>query len=174
MMSAAAVRAADGLKEGLDGVQDWDLLLRVVEQVADASVVHVPRVLYHWREGKGSIASGVYQKEGITTAQRTVIGAMLARRQTAADVACGLWKRATAMCGRPTPRQLYHHESASRGYDNSPMQRLKADEEEARFRSRWELLVTADPNYNVNLAADGQLFSQAFPPRLDGCILSVT
>src|SRR5450756_1891820 len=86
MMSAAAVRAAGGLKQGVDGVQDWDLLLRIVEQVTDASVVHVPRVLYHWREGKDSTASGVYQKEGITAAQRTVIDAMLARRQTAADV----------------------------------------------------------------------------------------
>jgi O-antigen biosynthesis protein len=105
MMRITEVRIAGGLNKRVDGAQDWDLLLRVVEQAGDASIVHIPRVLYHWREGRDSTASGVYQKEGITTAQRTVIDAMLARRQTAADVQLelgGWWIRYRV----PEPRPL--------------------------------------------------------------------
>ena len=70
----------------LPSEEDWDLLLRVAERAGDASIVHVPRILYHWREGKGSTASGVYQKQGVIAAQRNVIETMLARQRTQADV----------------------------------------------------------------------------------------
>ena len=36
----------------MDGAQDWDLALRVREEVGRARIVHVPHVLYHWREGR--------------------------------------------------------------------------------------------------------------------------
>jgi GT2 family glycosyltransferase len=62
--------------------------------------------------------------------------------------------------------ELYHHESASRGYDNSPALQDTARAEEARFRARWGRLLVLDANYNVNLADNGQLFSLAFPPRV--------
>src|SRR5204862_5570323 len=79
------VEAAGCLRESLDGAQDWDLLLRVSEDAADDAIVHVPRVLYHWREGKGSTASGINQKPGVVEAQRKVIESMLARRRIAAS-----------------------------------------------------------------------------------------
>jgi GT2 family glycosyltransferase len=46
--------AVGGFRAGYDGSQDHDLVLRVTEQ-ADA-IVHVPEVLYHWREVPGSAA----------------------------------------------------------------------------------------------------------------------
>ena len=64
--------------------------------------------------------------------------------------------------------ELYHHESASRGYDNSPAQQRQADEERLRFHARWGEIAARDANYNVNLALEGQLFALAFPPRLPG------
>ena len=379
VMARAAVVAAGGLDSKVDGAQDWDLLLRVAEQVGHEAIIHVPRVLYHWREGRNSTASGVYQKSGISGAQQRVIETMLARRQIPATAALELsgWrirysvpdpaplvsiviptrdhgellKRCTdslfaltaypafeivlvdhetteriaretiarlvrdkgvtvvpftgafnyaAECnlgvdrargsiivlmnndvevisphwldelvgralqpgvGLVAPMLLYpdrtiqhagvilgvngsadrpyigykrgyggiagraqaaqnvtalitacaairrdlykqvggmdeslaishndldlclrlldrgyrnvwtpyaelvHHESASRGYDNSPAQQRQADAESARFRARWGDASRIDPNYNVNLAAEGQLFALAFPPR---------
>jgi GT2 family glycosyltransferase len=43
-----------GLNSEFDGAQDWDLVLRVSEEVARADVVHIPLVLYHWRSHEGS------------------------------------------------------------------------------------------------------------------------
>lgn len=36
-------------REEMDGAQDFDLVLRVLEQFGDRAFVHVPEILYHWR-----------------------------------------------------------------------------------------------------------------------------
>ncbi|MBC3949224.1 glycosyltransferase [Pseudomonas folii] len=41
---------------GMEGSQDYDLALRCVEKVKDEQIVHIPRVLYHWRIHAGSTA----------------------------------------------------------------------------------------------------------------------
>lgn len=40
-----------GLREGLEGSQDWDLALRTVAAVGVERVRHIPAILYHWRQG---------------------------------------------------------------------------------------------------------------------------
>jgi len=51
-----AVIAAGGFREGFEGSQDWDLLLRVVSSCRSDQIRHIPRVLYHWRSAAGSTA----------------------------------------------------------------------------------------------------------------------
>lgn len=48
-VEAALVRELGGLRAGFEGAQDHDLLLRCAERLDDAQIVHIPRVLYHWR-----------------------------------------------------------------------------------------------------------------------------
>lgn len=60
---ASAMRDAGGFREGLEGAQDWDLALRVTRSAGADAVVHVPRVLYHWRAIGGSTALGSEQKD---------------------------------------------------------------------------------------------------------------
>jgi glycosyltransferase involved in cell wall biosynthesis len=43
------VTSVGGFRSGMQGSQDWDLVLRCVERVQSSQVLHVPRVLYHWR-----------------------------------------------------------------------------------------------------------------------------
>jgi GT2 family glycosyltransferase len=50
----ARVREVGGFRSGFDGAQDHDLLLRLAEL---GPPVHVPEVLYHWREAPASVAS---------------------------------------------------------------------------------------------------------------------
>lgn len=45
-----------------DGSQDYDLNLRVVEDVEAADIIHIPFVLYHWRASKGSTARSIHNK----------------------------------------------------------------------------------------------------------------
>lgn len=45
-----------GFREGLEGSQDYDLVLRAIESCNAQGVIHVPYVLYHWRIAEGSTA----------------------------------------------------------------------------------------------------------------------
>lgn len=60
---------------------------------------------------------------------------------------------------------LYHHESASRGYDVTPEKQARLAREAAFMQARWGDLIEADPAYNPNLALQGRAFELAFPPR---------
>ncbi len=50
------VVAAGGLRAGFEGAQDHDLLLRVVASLSPRDILHLPRVLYHWRVTPGSVS----------------------------------------------------------------------------------------------------------------------
>jgi GT2 family glycosyltransferase len=50
------VTQVGGFREGFEGSQDYDLALRCVELIEPAQIVHIPRVLYHWRAHSGSTA----------------------------------------------------------------------------------------------------------------------
>ncbi|MBI4858866.1 MAG: glycosyltransferase, partial [Candidatus Riflebacteria bacterium] len=54
-LQARRLREVGGFRAGFDGSQDYDAVLRVTEGRSD--VVHVPRVLYHWRKAPGSAAA---------------------------------------------------------------------------------------------------------------------
>ncbi len=51
-----------GFRTGFEGSQDYDLVLRVIEGLTAAQIVHVPHVLYHWRAIPGSTALDIDEK----------------------------------------------------------------------------------------------------------------
>jgi len=55
---ADLVRRVGGLRTGFEGAQDYDLLLRATHGLEAEQIVHVPRVLYHWRMSPQSTAGG--------------------------------------------------------------------------------------------------------------------
>ncbi len=61
---------------------------------------------------------------------------------------------------------LYHHESASRGEDNTPEKQARFDAELQCMQERWGKLLLNDPAYNPNLTLDRPDFSLAWPPRV--------
>lgn len=46
-----------GFRAGFEGAQDYDLALRCLEIIKAESIVHIPRVLYHWRVHPASTAA---------------------------------------------------------------------------------------------------------------------
>lgn len=62
------VVAAGGWRPDRDGSQDYDLGLRILARVGPARVVHVPRILYHWRATAGSTAVAPGEKSYAFTA----------------------------------------------------------------------------------------------------------
>lgn len=73
------LRKIGGFTVGLEGSQDYDLTLRVIEQIDEKQIRHIPRILYHWRVLRGSVAYGGDEKPYAHDAARRAIGAHLAR-----------------------------------------------------------------------------------------------
>lgn len=61
--------------------------------------------------------------------------------------------------------ELYHHESATRGYENTPEKMARFRAEIEYMKRRWHHLLINDPAYNPNLTLDREDFSLADPPR---------
>ena len=66
VLRTSVVREVGGFRDGFDGSQDHDLVLRVTERAR--RVVHVPEVLYHWRAVEGSTAVDIEAKPYAETA----------------------------------------------------------------------------------------------------------
>ena len=61
--------------------------------------------------------------------------------------------------------ELIHHESASRGFDNSAPKQVRFLAEVDYMKAKWGDILQRDPFYNPNLSLDETLFTLAFPPR---------
>ncbi|TSE28750.1 putative teichuronic acid biosynthesis glycosyltransferase TuaG [Tepidimonas thermarum] len=80
------VVAVGGVRQGFEGAQDYDLALRVLERCRPEEVVHVPRVLYHWRVHEGSTAHDVGVKPYALEAGRRALQEAMQRRGVSATV----------------------------------------------------------------------------------------
>jgi GT2 family glycosyltransferase len=87
MIRSDLVHAVGGFREGYEGSQDWDLVLRVLEGLTPEQIVHVPHVLYHWRVHPDSTASSVSAKPYVIEASRKVVSEHLERSAVPAEVA---------------------------------------------------------------------------------------
>jgi glycosyltransferase involved in cell wall biosynthesis len=64
--------------------------------------------------------------------------------------------------------ELYHHESATRGYEDSPEKIRRFTGEVNYMLDTWKRQLIMDPAYSPSLAIEGEPFSLAFPPRYLG------
>ena len=78
--STELLRHVGGFREGLEGSQDHDLALRCSAQLRREQIVHIPRVLYHWRVHPQSTAGGAKAKPYTVQAAERAIGEHLQRR----------------------------------------------------------------------------------------------
>jgi GT2 family glycosyltransferase len=78
-----------GFREGYDGSQDYDLVLRFIEKTN--SIHHIPKILYHWRIVPGSTAGYNDAKKYAFTAAKRAINDFLKRNDIQGDVEDGFW-----------------------------------------------------------------------------------
>jgi len=67
-----------GFRQGYDGSQDHDLVLRITEHAR--RVVHIPKILYHWRAVEGSAAADAFAKPYAGEAGRRAVQDQLDRQ----------------------------------------------------------------------------------------------
>lgn len=73
-----------GLRSEYDGAQDYDLVLRVVEQAQN--IVHIPKPLYHWRMSESSTSVNPTIKPGGHRNARKAVETALERRHIKGSV----------------------------------------------------------------------------------------
>lgn len=78
--AADLIRAVGGLRIGFEGAQDHDLALRIADRIHRYDVVHIPRVLYHWRAIESSTAANLDSKPHATQAGQRAVTEALHRR----------------------------------------------------------------------------------------------
>jgi hypothetical protein len=62
---------------------------------------------------------------------------------------------------------LYHHESVSRGYEDTAERQRRFGGEGAYMKKAWSKWIAHDPAYNPNLTLLDHDFSLAWPPRVN-------
>jgi glycosyltransferase involved in cell wall biosynthesis len=75
-----------GFRKGMEGSQDHDLILRAIEKVNEKQIVHIPKVLYHWRVHADSTAKSADSKPYAAIAGERAINEHLQRKGISAEV----------------------------------------------------------------------------------------
>ncbi len=79
----------NGFRDGFDGSQDYDLVLRVTEKTPQ--IRHIPKILYHWRKIAGSTAENIQHKPYAMDSAKKALNDALKRRRIEGEVTDGLW-----------------------------------------------------------------------------------
>lgn len=67
-----------GFRSEYDGTQDYDLILRASEKTSN--IIHIPKVLYHWRVSSSSTAGNIGAKKGVIERQKAALEDCFLRR----------------------------------------------------------------------------------------------
>ena len=128
-------------------------------------------------------SDGYFGRAGIISSFSAVTGACLLVRKTIFNQVGGLNEQDLAIafndvdfCLRVrelgyrnvwTPyAELYHHESATRGTEDTPEKQQRFQNEVKYMMQKWAHILQADPAYSPNLTLESPKFSYAWPPRV--------
>ena len=84
VLKRSLINMIGGFRLGLEGSQDYDLMLRATEQTSN--IIHIPKVLYHWRIHQHSAAQGEDVKPYAYVAAKKALEEALTRRGLQGDV----------------------------------------------------------------------------------------
>ncbi len=84
----AIVEQTGGFREGYDGAQDYDLILRIMQKTT--KIKRIPKILYHWRASQKSVASNADAKPQAYPAAKKAIMEYLTNRCLEAEILDGI------------------------------------------------------------------------------------
>jgi O-antigen biosynthesis protein len=146
-------------------------------------VLGIGGVANHFNLGSARWDAGYFGRNLLTSSVSAVTGACLVVRKSVFEEVGGLNEKDLPVafndvdfCLRLrkkgyrniwTPHaELYHHESASRGFEDTPEKLVRLQRETEYMRATWGSALEHDPFYNVNFSTEiGSRFQLAFPPR---------
>ncbi len=96
------LRKIGGFRQGFEGSQDYDLILRATEHARN--IAHIPKILYHWRKIPGSASASVNAKDYAYQAGCKALKEALVRREKCGTVEIrepGRYRVSYEIKGRP-------------------------------------------------------------------------
>jgi len=78
-LRTSLVREIGGWREGYEGSQDHDLVIRATEKASSDQIVHIPWICYHWRMSERSTSSDIVAKPYAIEAARKAVEDHLTR-----------------------------------------------------------------------------------------------
>ena len=75
-----------GFRTGFEGSQDYDLALRMVAETRGERIIHIPKVLYHWRQGAGDQTFSEASHQRCVDNGRRAVAQFVRRENNAARV----------------------------------------------------------------------------------------
>lgn len=73
------MKSLGGYRDGTEGAQDWDMILRYTHGLPRNEIRHIPEILYHWRVIATSTAHSTSSKPYVLQSQKKVIEDHLVR-----------------------------------------------------------------------------------------------
>lgn len=86
VVKTSIAKAVGGFRSEFNGAQDYDFILRCIEESGSAAIGHVRKILYHWRAHSQSTAENPQSKRYAYEAGRQVLKSYLKRRELEAEV----------------------------------------------------------------------------------------
>lgn len=90
VFSKKILNEVGGHRKGFEGSQDYDLILRVEENIDKKSIIHIPKILYHWRAIPGSTALNYDEKTYARETSRKSLEEAVKRRGLDATIENGM------------------------------------------------------------------------------------
>ena len=153
------------------------------DTIQHAGLVLVAGLAAHAHLGKPKGDNGYFSRANLLQSLSGVTAACLAMRREVFEKAGGFDEKlavafndvdlclkidAAGYRNLYTPyAELYHHESATRGYEDTPEKLKRFQKEADLLRERWMAKLMYDPYYNPNLTLSGEPFTLAWPPRVE-------
>ena len=78
-----------GFRQGYEGSQDYDLVLRFIERTQPENIFHIAKILYHWRKIPGSTAKLLSSKDYAHDSARKALDDYLTRNNIEGTVSDG-------------------------------------------------------------------------------------
>lgn len=95
------LRKIGGFRIGAEGSQDYDLAMRVIEQISEDQIRHIPKILYHWRVIRGSVSFSLDEKPYAHERARDAIRAHFKRTGKNATVSQAIINLHRVRCDLP-------------------------------------------------------------------------
>jgi len=155
-----------GFRVGLEGAQDYDLLLRLTERTEN--IGHIPRVLYHWRKSESSTAAGETNKLWAVEAGARALEDHARRTGTGASVlpgpSPGMYRFQRVIRGQPLVSIVIPTTGWPTAVDGGPLTRCLRSLAATDYR-HFEVVVATD----AAVTAPVQEALQSLPHRIVEC-----
>jgi GT2 family glycosyltransferase len=156
MLRTSLVRELGGFRRGVEGSQDYDLALRVMEKTS--RIHHVPEILYHWRKIEGSVATSGQAKAWAIDAGERALEDHVQRTGVDAVVlpgaAPGLYRIRHRIAGKPLVSIVIPTDGRSRDVSGRPVDLLSNCVRSIVEKTTYE-------NYELVIADNGRLSDSA-------------